>query len=280
MLVSVAIVALGLVGRAAAAEDPAAIRMRPNHMLRPDLGLDVGVEGTLDPDDPLLVVAAVGFRGVRGGLPGRTWLPVRGGVAVDPFDLAAAPVDPPRFDGRVALQRRAGETSPIVATSDLWLGVVSARRDRPVAVELDAAVQAVDWTGALHLPAMFPRDIDARLLVGGRALGARWRRFTEAGALPEYRGVALAGVTGELVYGRMLVPRVILTGRLGGDADWSPGDAGGFVLLTDTRVWIAGNLALGPRHDLRLELSNRAADDDQGAAHTAPGLALTWRGAW
>lgn len=252
-----------------AGEDPAGIRMTPNRMLLPTVGVELAALTTFDPE-PMLR-GSVSLRGIPERRRGRSWLPVSASAMATPERLVA-------WDTRAAIYRHAGESNPVVAASDVRFGNARLYADHDLGVAWDASATAVDWTGGLYLPAMFPGDLDARLFVGARALGARWRRFDDGSA--DFVGGEIAGITGELAYGRKFTPGFTLTARLGGQADWSIGDRAGFTLLTDTEAWVGGDLGMGPHHDLRLLLGTRTLDDDRSAALGEPTVSLAWRAAW
>lgn len=272
-----------LIGVARAGEPVDAVRMRPNTMFLPAFGAEVGMTGTLDVDHPLLLDLSLAARGVRGERPGWSWLDLDGAVSVDAsrIDQLVAQA-PPSVDARLTLHRRSGESNPVVAVSDARLGVVEVSNDHLLGVRFDGLAQVADWSGGLYLPSLYPKDIDARIVVGLRALGARWRRYelAERGPPPDFVGVSVGGVSGELVFGRRMTRSTVLTAHLGGQSDWSVGAAGGLTLLTDTEAWVGAGLDLGHHDELRLLGGARTVRTSKPEAGTLGTLTLSWRSTW
>ena len=260
---------------ARASEDVAAVKMLPNRMLAPAVAAEVEVVGALDPTWPLLSRAAVGLRGIPVGRPGASAAFTTAAVTVDP---AGGPA-PVGFDLNLSVLRRAAESNPVVAASDVRWGSLRLWRDHALGVDLDGSATLIDASGGLYLPSLFPGDIEARVVVGGRALGARWRRSDPRpwGAPADFVGAALGGVDGEIVYGRRVTTHAVITGQLGGRADWSVGAADGLQVLIDTKVWLCGELGLGAHHALRVTASREAV---RWPADGRSALSAGWRAAW
>lgn len=277
---SLAAAALSLLAVDARADDGVgALRMLPNDMFPPVIASQVGFTSTLDPRFPLLVHAALDLRGIPGKMPDTAWLGVDGGVSFDALGIAEGTPNaeqPVAFQARLTPWRFASQTQPIVAAQDVRIAAVSIRRDRPLDMELSGLVRVLDWSGGLYMPANHRGDLDARIVIGVRALGASWRRYP---AGPDFYGAYLGGLSGEIVYGRRLGD-VILTGHLGARADWSIGDRGGFSALTDTEVWLGGVLDFGLHQSLRLVAGTATAEDNAGGSTYVPSLTLAWRATW
>lgn len=254
--------------------------MLPNRMFLPALSTELRAVGALAPEPELLTELALEARGVPMRRAGWSWAPARASVVFAPLAEGEARSEPVAFEANLALQRRAGESNPVVAASDTRIGGLRLGRDHRLGVDLDGSFVVADWAGGLYLPALFPRDLEARVVVGARALGVRWRRFDTRGlAQPaDFWGMALGGLSGEFVYGRKL-GAAVLTGRAGGQVDWSAGSNGAPVLLTDTEIWLGGALELGEHHALRLTLA-RAVESDPPHRAAFPSLALAWRTTW
>lgn len=275
-----ALFALGA-GEARADDAVGTLRMLPNELFMPTVAVQTGVTGTLDPRYPLLAEIELGLRGLPGAKPGTGWLGVDGGVTFDGIRTATGAADasdPVAFQARVTPWRRWGQSQPIVVAQDLRVGAVSVGRDRPLGVELSGLVQVLDWAGGFYLPANHAGDIDARVVIGVRSLGARWRRYS--GRNDDFLGAALGGLSGELVYGRRFGRLVTVTGHLGARADWSIGTRDGFAAQTDTEVWLGGVVEVGPHDSLRLLANTRTWEDNSGGAAYLPGLTLAWRSTW
>lgn len=283
----VLVVACGIV--AARADEPIgaapidAVRMRPNAMFLPSFATELSVTGTLDPDHRLVASLALAERGFHGEHPGWSWLGLDGSVTADALRPDLLFAEPPLvYDARLTIHRRAGESNPVVAVSDARLGTVDLSADQLLGVRMDGLVQLADWSGGLYLPSLYPRDIDARIVVGLRALGARWRRYapTDDGAQPDFVGVSVGGVSGELVYGRRVSGAAVVNLHLGGQSDWSVGSRRGLTLLTDTEAWVGGGLDLGRHHEVRLLGGARTVRTSDPTASALGTLTLSWRSTW
>jgi hypothetical protein len=280
---------------ARADDDVGTLRMLPNQMFAPTIAMQVALTATLNPDYPLLADTAVDLRGVPGPRPGSTWLGFDGHISIDALAAATGSpkaMGPPVFEARLTPWHRTSQSAPIVAAQDLRVATISVRRDRPMDIELAAELHVIDWSGGVYLPANRPGDLDARIVIGMRALGAEWRRApSRLGAEDLYGaedvygaedlyGAALGGLSGELVYGRRFGHNTTLTGHLGASADWAVGARHGFVATTETEVWIGGVLDLGIYNAVRLYAGTRTLDESTDASRYLPTLTLAWRATW
>lgn len=275
-----ALVAVGLGVPGVRADEPVdAVRMLPNAMVLPGWSAQVDLSATLSPQWPLLAGVEGDLRGVPGRRPGVAWASVNGAVRVDALRAAVgAPAAPPAYRLSLTPWRRVSQTAPIVAAQDVRVATLALTRDLPLAVRADAQLTALDWSGALYLPANHPGDIEARVGVGARVLGARWRRSDDAPS--DFVGVSPGGLSGEAVYGRRFGRAFTLTAHLGARADWTLGARDGFTVLTDTAVWLGAVAELGPHDAVRLIAATRTTDDDDGPTAYAPELTLAWRSVW
>lgn len=266
----------------ARADEPVdAVRMQPNRMVVPTVSAQLDLAATLADAHPLVAGLEVGLRGVPGRLPGAAWAGMSGAIRVDALDAArGAPgaSGPIAYTLRLTPWRRVSQAQPIVAADDLRVATMTWERDRLIGVESDAHIDALDWSGALYLPANHPGDAEARVGVGARALGARWRRTADAPA--DFVGVTPGGLSGEAVYGRRFGRALTLTAHLGARADWSLGARDGFTVLTDTAVWLGVVADLGAHDAVRLLAATHTTDDDTGPTAYAPELTLAWRSVW
>jgi hypothetical protein len=273
-----------MVLRARAEDDVGTLRMLPNQMFAPTIAMQVALTATLNPDYPLLADTAIDLRGVPGPRAGSTWLGIDGHIGIDALGAATGDPEtkgPAVFEARLTPWHRTSQSAPIVAAQDLRVATLSARRDRPMDIEFAAQLQVIDWSGGLYLPANRPGDLDARIVIGLRALGAEWRRAPRsAGPSEDLYGASLGGLSGELVYGRRFGRCATLTGHLGASADWSIGARHGFVATTETEVWIGGVLDLGVHDALRLYAGTRTLDESTDGSLYLPTLTLGWRATW
>ncbi len=268
----------GLVLAAHADEGLGTLRMLPNDMLVPEVAAQIAVAGTLDPRFPVIVEAGGSWRGIPGALEERAWLGLDGSVGFDALAFAQQDFDPVLFTARLTPWRYTSQSKPIVAAQDLRVAALSLGRDRPLDVELTALLQVFDWSGGLYLPANRRGDIDARVVIGARALGVDWRRYCDDP--DDFLGASLGGLSGELVYGRRFGGGVTLTGHLGARADWLIGSASGFSALSETGIWLGGVLEVGPHHALRLFAGTRTSQESTSGTAYVPTLTLAWRATW
>lgn len=269
---------------ARAEDDVGTLRMLPNQMFAPTLAMQVAVIATLNRDYPLLADTAVDLRGLPGPRTGSTWLGLDGHIGIDAIAAATGSPQthgPAVFEARVTPWHRTSQSAPIVAAQDLRVATLSMRRDRPIDIELSAQLQVIDWSGGLYLPANRPGDIEARIVIGLRALGAEWRRVAGAAdPSTDLYAAGLGGLSGELVYGRRFGHSATLTGHLGASADWAIGAHSGFVATTETEVWVGGVLDLGAHNAVRLYAGTRTLDESADASRYLPTLTLAWRATW
>lgn len=271
---------LAIVSLARADDGVATVRMLPNTMFVPTLATQIGVTGTLDARYPVLIEAMIGLPGLPGVQSDSAWLTIDGAVSVDGLGVShgsANALDPVAFTTRLTPWRRASQSQPIVAAQDVRIGAISLKRDRPLDVELSALVHVLDWSGGVFLPANHSGDLDARIVVGLRALGAQWVH-SEARPL-DFLGGSLGGLSGGLVYGRKW-RKLTLTGHLGARADASIGVRDGFATRTETAVWLGAVLDLGRGYSLRLFGDSRSVRENGAPARSMPGATLAVRAIW